>query len=538
MGPDHVEGDEVRGDVETDRDELAEDRDRAADLRDRDANERDILALEHERLARDRDRPASEQHQIWSDHDQAASRQDQRSSDVDQRTADEEGLSGHDADAHDKGVLAREQSARDRDAASAARDGTTAARLEEDDAARASREAALLLAEHDRTGAADDRAAAAVDRDASARERVGALRSRTEAAAAAQRAAETLESMSDAFFTLDFDWRFTYVNPQCEIFFGRRREDIVGKIVWDALPETVGTRFDEEYRRAVREQVPVRFEEAYEALDRIVEVRAYPVIAGLAVYFCDVTNERLRDARLRQTERLETLGQLTAGVAHDFNNFLAAIVGYASLGKAASLDEKTTKYFDAIDSAGQQAVALTRQLLVFARKQDLAPMVIDLNEVVDGISSLLGNLLPSGVELHLELSPQPVAVFVDRSQLEQVVINLVVNSRDAIDTTGSITIRTSVGIPASVVHRVDAGSGWLQVSDTGSGIPDDVRPHIFDPFFTTKTPETGTGLGLATIYGIVSQSDGAIFVDSAVGVGTTVSVALPGAADPVVGKQA
>ncbi|MGZ8795424.1 MAG: two-component system sensor histidine kinase NtrB [Gaiellaceae bacterium] len=452
--------------------------------------------------------------------------------------ADDEFAAGGDAAEYHRGVLARERSRKERGSASGLRGETTVARLLEDDA-DTSRENGLPLAKRDRTKAADDRANAADDREGAAddrkgaaRERADAFRDRIEFGLAAERASETLESMSDAFQTFDSEWRFTYLNPPCEAILDRRREDLVGRNVWEEFPEAVGTRFYDEYHRAVREEVPVRFEEFYEPLGRTLQVRAYPVPAGLAVYFTDVTQERLRDARLRQTDRLETLGRLTAGVAHDFNNLLAGIGGFAQLGQADSVDEEITEYFDQIASASQKAAALTRQLLAFSGTQDLAPSVVDLNDVVEGISSLMRHLMPNGVELRLALSPQPVAVFVDRSQLEQVVLNLVVNSRDAIDTTGSITVSTTADAPAGVMHDAPISAGWLQVTDTGSGIPEDVMPHIFDPFFTTKPPETGTGLGLATIYGIVTQSGGSIMVDSTVEVGTTFTVALPTGQSP------
>ena len=408
---------------------------------------------------------------------------------------------------------------------------TTAARLLEDNP-DTTREDDLPLAERDRANAAEDRANAADDREEAARERANAFRDRTEYALAAERALQTLESMSDAFLSLDTEWTVTYMNPQCEAILDRRREDLLGKNIWDEFPEAVATPFYDAYHRAVREQVPVRFEEPYEPLGRTLEVRAYPVPAGLAVYFTDVTNERLRDAQSRQTERLEMLGRLTVGVAHDFNNLLAAIQGFANLGQNNSDDEKLTGYFDQINAAGQKATTLTRQLLAFGRQQDLAPEVVDLNGVVEGLSSLMRQLMPARVELRLELSSAPVAVFVDRSQLEQVVLNLVVNGRDAIDTAGSITVSTMANPPLGVMHDVGVPAWWLQVTDTGSGIPEDVRPYIFDPFFTTKPPETGTGLGLATIYGIVTQSGGSIFVDSTVGVGTTFTVALPTSNSP------
>ena len=455
--------DQIRDQAASDRDQTAEYRDRAAERRDRGAHDRDAVARQNEQTASDGEGRASDQ--------------------------------GHDADTRRKDIVLAEH---DRDEAAG-----------------------------DREEAAGDRERAAHDREEAAGDREEALRGRTESAAAAQRAVETLESMSDAFFTLDSEWRFTYLNPQTEAILGRRREDLLGKNMWQEFPEGVGSRFDDEYHRALREQVAVRFEERYEPLGRTLEIRAHPVAGGLAVYFTDVTDERLRDERLRQAQRLEAIGRVTAGVAHDFNNLLVAVGGFANLGQAASVDEKTRSYFDAIDSASQKAVALTRQLLVIAREQDLSPAVIDLNNVVEGLSSVLRQLTPAGIDLHLALSPQPVPVFVDRSQLEQVLLNLVVNSRDAVGTTGSITVSTTTDEPAGVVHEVRVASGWLQVADTGAGIPADVMPFIFDPFFSTKPPETGTGLGLATIYGVVSQSGGSIFVDSTLGVGTTMTLAFP-----------
>lgn len=505
------------------RDATAASRDRAAERRDRGAASRDERARRHDKLASDREKLAAEQDQLAADDVLAA---------------------GGDAAAHADGFLARAQSSRQRDTASALRNVTTAARRS-DPSARVpvaplpgDRERAIAAndredAAEDREGAAADRVEAAEDREEAARERTVAVRNSINSAGAAQRALETLESMSDAFFTLDSDWRFIYLNPKTEAILGRERAELVGQCIWDAFPETVGSRVEDEYRRALREGVPVHFEEHSEARGMTVEVRAYPVTDGLAVYFTDVTAQRQRDARLQQTERLEMLGQLTAGVAHDFNNLLAAVGGFAQLGQAEATSERVADYFDRIVAASDTAAALTGQLLAFGRQQVLTPAAVDLNEAVCTISSLLRQLLPAGVTLQLDLAPQPVPVFVDPSQLEQVVLNLVVNGRDAIEESGSVTVSTSSAVPAGVVVDVTQPCGWLQVTDTGAGIPDDVRAQIFDPFFTTKAVGTGTGLGLATIYGIVSQSGGAISVASTVGEGTTMTVALPVSQNPV-----
>ena len=350
----------------------------------------------------------------------------------------------------------------------------------------------------------------------------------------AQRVAErhvvqTLESMSDAFFMVDADWRFTYLNPQSEPILERRREDLIGKNMWEEFPEGALSGFHDAYHRAVRDQVMVQIEEHYEPLGRTLQVRAYPIAGGgLAAYYRDVTAERAADARRLQAQRLEALGRVTAGVAHDFNNLLAAIRGFASLGETANGNpEKTAKYFTEIRSAGEKATQLTRQLLAFGAQQDLRPVGADLNDMVSEYASILRQLVPLTIDLKVELAPEPVPVFVDPMQMEQVLLNLVVNSRDAIEETGTITVSTSTSAPVGLVHTVTEDSAWLQVTDTGAGIPADVAPRIFEPFFTTKPPEIGTGLGLATIYGIASQSGGDVYVDSTPDVGTAMTVVLP-----------
>ena len=496
------------------RDETADGRDLAADLRDQSADERDVLArqVEHE---------ASDQDQTWSDDDQTSSGRDQLSADADQEAADIALESGGDPTSHGKGREARAKSQRERDAVSRRRERATAARAELE-RSNAEGSEALLSGQFDRAMSADDRAEAASDREQSARNR--AL-----SADAAQRAIETLESMSDAFMTLDSEWRFTYLNPQGESLINRTREELIGKRLWDEFPAIAGSRFEAEYRRAVRDHVPVRFEETYEPLGGTFEVRAYPVVAGLAIYFTDVTEERLRDARRQQNERLETLGQLTAGIVHDFRNLLGVVAGFAAIGQQESVEETTRECFDHIATASKKAEALTGQLLAFARQQDLSPGLIDMNEVIDGLSAILHQLMPPKIRLHLALSEEPVVVFVDRTQLEQVMINLAVNCRDAINGSGTVTVTVTAHDPGTVAHDIQGPFGWLQVTDTGSGIPPEVLPRIFDPFFSTKTAGEGSGLGLATIYGIVTQSGGSIFVDSTVDEGTTMTVALPGA---------
>lgn len=506
------------------RDEVADQRDRVADSRDRDAAGRDALARQEDEAAADHQ---SEQIQSWSDDDQEASESDQLSADADQRAAEGDFAAGGDPVAYARGTEARARSRGERKSASTLRYDTKEARSHS--GSDTSRDETLLKGEGDRAEAAGDRAEAAGDRAGAAQDRANALLDTTESALAARRAIENLESMSDAFFTLDSEWRFTYLNPQATVLVDRDRLELVGKRIWDEFPVTVGSRFESEYRRAVRDQVPVRFEDTYEPLGITFEVRAYPVVTGLAVYFRDISEERLRDARLHQTERLEMLGQMTAGIVHDFTNLLAATGGFAAMGEADAPDEEIAQYFREITGANRKALALTRRLLAFTRQEEMSPGLMDANEVIHGLSSLLYQLMPPGIQLHLSLASGEVKVFVDRSKLEQMVLNLVVNSRDAIEGSGSVTITTSVENPAGIKHGLGGSFAWIQVVDTGMGIPEEIRSHIFDPFFTTKGPGGGTGLGLATLRGIVSQSGGAVYVDSQEGEGTTMTIALPSA---------
>ena len=344
---------------------------------------------------------------------------------------------------------------------------------------------------------------------------------------AEQRAVDTLESMTDGFYALDADWRFTYVNRRSELILKRRREDLLGKNIWVEFPEAVGTVFYEVYHQALRDQVALNFDTRYDPLGVDANVRVYPITGGLAVYFLDVTKQKLVEAQLRQAQRLEAIGRVTAGVAHDFNNLLTVICGCASLGQEEPADSTAAYYFDQIGSAGEKATELTRQLLAFSREQELAPERLDLNDVVREFATLLEHLLPPDIALELELSSEPVPVFVDRAKVEQILLNLVVNSRDAIGSKGAIRVSTMSVAPARDADQVSTPSAWLEVADDGCGIPDDVLPRIFEPFFTTKPAETGTGLGLATLYGIVSQSRGDVFVETTVDVGTSMTVVLP-----------
>ena len=246
----------------------------------------------------------------------------------------------------------------------------------------------------------------------------------------------------------------------------------------------------------------------------------------------DISERKLLEAQLRQSQKMEAVGQLASGVAHDFNNLLTVIMSYSDI-VLLDMDADNPSRDDLLQvvAAAGSAATLTRQLLAFSRKQILRPVTLSINELVIGMEMMLGRLTSDNVELEIALAPAPGPVRADHGQLEQVLMNLVVNASDAMPKGGRVGIETSdVELDSAIVQGVTMAAGWytkLSVSDGGMGMDDATREHIFEPFFTTKEPGKGTGLGLATVYGIVQQSGGFIGVESALEKGSTFSVYLP-----------
>jgi len=252
----------------------------------------------------------------------------------------------------------------------------------------------------------------------------------------------------------------------------------------------------------------------------------------------DVTDRRGLEEHLRRAQKMEAIGQLAGGVAHDFNNLLMVIRGHVELLlNRPGIDPGTARNAEAIQKASDRAAGITQQLLAFSRKQVLQARVIEMRSVVSDIANLLRRLLGPMVEFRLQLPAEPLWVRADESQLEQVVLNLAINARDAMPTGGTVTaiidrvagdsphVRRRPGMPAIDYIR-------LRVIDTGTGMDAATQARIFEPFFTTKEFGKGTGLGLATVYGVVKQSDGWIWVDSMLGVGTTFEIFLPAVNEP------
>lgn len=258
-----------------------------------------------------------------------------------------------------------------------------------------------------------------------------------------------------------------------------------------------------------------------------------PLVGGVAM---EITERRRLEEQLRQAAKMEAVGQLAGGVAHDFNNLLTVINGYAEL---IQLDQTDPGFAaEEIRKAGERASALTRQLLAFSRRQILKPEPVDLNAVVTGLESMLQRLIGTHITLRVDCAPELDRVEADPSQIEQVIINLVVNARDAMPAGGQILIATSqVAVTAPAAReRLGLQDGrylCLTISDSGEGMDAETRARVFEPFFTTKEVGRGTGLGLAMVYGIVKQSQGNVQVESQPGAGATFRVYLPAAvSDP------
>jgi two-component system cell cycle sensor histidine kinase/response regulator CckA len=247
----------------------------------------------------------------------------------------------------------------------------------------------------------------------------------------------------------------------------------------------------------------------------------------------DVTERRALEAQYLQAQKMEAVGRLAGGVAHYFNNLLTAILGYCDL-LLTDLDPVDPRHADIreIHKAGTRAAGLTRQLLAFSRKQIIEPTRLDLNDLVAGLREMLGRLIGEDVELVLRLGAGLAAVQADRGQVEQIVMNLAINARDAMPTGGTLTIDTAnVDLDehdATVHFSVKPGTyAALTISDTGTGMTPEVQARLFEPFYTTKEVGKGTGLGLATVHGIVTQCGGSARVYSEVGKGTSFNVYLP-----------
>ncbi len=349
----------------------------------------------------------------------------------------------------------------------------------------------------------------------------------------ADRLAETLEAMGDAFLALDREWRIVYINAAAERLSGARRDDMLGELLWDRFPGIRDSSFQAQYQLALDTNSSVYFVEFYPPLELWLEVSAHPTEDGLVIYLRDISREREAEERSRQAQRLESIGQLTGGVAHDFNNLLTVIVGNAELlADTITIDPEARQIAEVISDAAERGAALTQRLLAFARRQPLDPRSVDVDQLVAEMERLLRRTLGEHIEITIASGQRRWPALVDPGQLENALLNLCINARDAMPAGGTLRIATStVSLGQAQTPDLDATAAndyiAITVSDTGTGIDQADLPRVFDPFFTTKEKSKGTGLGLAMVYGFAKQSNGHVSIDSQLGIGTTVTLYLP-----------
>jgi two-component system, cell cycle sensor histidine kinase and response regulator CckA len=357
-----------------------------------------------------------------------------------------------------------------------------------------------------------------------------------------RRLERTLDDMQEGYTIMSHDLRYVYVNAAGVRHTHLTKEQLLGRTPMELYPGFEGSKIHQALLRVLHgasEQIEEEFVHADGATGYF-ELTIQPVPEGLVVLSVDATYRRRAELRrdsleeqLRQSQKMEAVGRLAGGVAHDFNNLLSVISGYGEdMLKELEPQHPLHDDLEEICKASSRAAELTKQLLMFSRQQVVEPKVMDLNEVVTGLSRMLERVLGESTELRLMLEPELGRIRADRGNLEQVCMNLAVNAHDAMPSGGTLTIETSnVDLDEQFVreHLGTAPGPYvvMAVSDTGIGMDRATRARIFEPFFTTKDPGKGTGLGLSTVFGIVQQSGGGIWVYSEPGRGTTFKLYLP-----------
>jgi two-component system, cell cycle sensor histidine kinase and response regulator CckA len=355
------------------------------------------------------------------------------------------------------------------------------------------------------------------------------------------------EGAADVMFETDDEGYFRFVNPATTRLFGYDAHEILGRRFTEFIRDDHRRRIFEHYRNQSDRREPASYVE-FPALAKTgaeiwVGQTAWLVVdargrfRGMRAVARDITDRLRLDERLRDAQKMEAVGRLAGGIAHDFNNLLAAIRGNAELmTQRIRGDALLAAEVEEILHAADRAATLTRQLLAFSRKQEVTAARVNLNELVDNVTRMARRLIGPNVQLEVRPGSTLRPVFADPSQLEQMLLNLILNARDALPDGGLVVIRTTnvtirEGSAEAVSTGLQAGRYvLLQVSDDGVGMDQATQARIFEPFFTTKEPGRGTGLGLATVYGSVRQMGGAVSVKSARNRGATFSIHIPAAA--------
>ncbi|QIQ87805.1 ATP-binding protein [Erythrobacter sp.] len=333
--------------------------------------------------------------------------------------------------------------------------------------------------------------------------------------------ASVLELMPDGFFVVNEDWEFTFLNSASEAMLQRVPRDLIGQNLWKEFPEARGSQFEEVYRRTMDTGVSELFTEYFGPLKTWFRVATHRTLNGMAAHFRDVTEEFAQREKEQKTERLALLGQLAGGVSHDFNNLMSVILGNLEmLPLVQDEGERATLIEEAVEAI-ERGRTLNESLLAFAGRSSLEPTKANLSAFLDRIRPMIERTLPSRIALRFRVDDNVPSVELDEAMAESCLLNLVLNARDAIAGTGVIEI--------SLSKVARGGKDWARVavSDTGCGIPEDLRERIFEPFFTTKSKALGSGLGLARVKGFVEQVGGLVTMQSETDRGSVFAMHFP-----------
>lgn len=348
--------------------------------------------------------------------------------------------------------------------------------------------------------------------------------------------APVLDALREGLQVIDRQWRYAYVNDAAAAHGRRTRDELIGRTMMECYPGIDQTAMFARLRLAMEQHEFSSFENEFTYPDGssgVFALRIEPYDKGVIILSIDMTAERRTEHQLRHAQKMEAVGRLAGSVAHDFNNMLSVILSYSELVLADLRPvDPIRSDIEEIRRAGEKAAALTTQLLAFSRQQVIAPRPVVLSEHVQATLAILRRLLGADVELITDLARAVPPVLIDPGQFDQVLMNLALNARDAMPDGGKLTIETravTLGDDYVATHFNVAPGPYvlLAVSDTGIGMDTQMQTRVFDPFFTTKDPGRGTGLGLATVLGIVQQHGGSIWLYSEPGVGSTFKVYLP-----------